>query len=75
MLVKGIELMLVGMTVVFVFLALLVVLVKVTHSGLKVFSRYFPEQEEVVPTKIQGVMGKKDDIAVAIAAVKAFMKR
>lgn len=75
MVAKGFEFMVIGMVVVFIFLALLVLLIRLTHSGLKLFNRYFAEEEKVLTTSIQRVMVKNDDIAVAIAAVKAFMKR
>ncbi|MCP4217985.1 MAG: hypothetical protein GY765_25300 [bacterium] len=75
MLSKGIEIMLVGMTSVFVFLALLVLMVRLTNICLKQFNHWFAEHEEPRPSTIERVMGKNDDIAVAIAAVKSFMKK
>ncbi len=75
MLLKGVELLVVGMTAVFLFLALLVLLMRLMRHGLNLFGRFSEEQEEVITTSIQRVMGKNDDIAVAIAAVKAFTKK
>ncbi len=72
---EGIELMVVGMAVVFVFLALLVISVRLTNLGLKAFNRFFPEKEETIQTTIQRATSKNDDIAVAIAAVQAFIKK
>lgn len=74
MIIKGIELTLVGMTVVFFMLTLLVVIMKITYQVLQVLNRYFPEKE---PAAVAGAgAGKKseEDIAVAIAAVRAYIK-
>lgn len=75
MILKGIELMIVGMGAVFIFLTLLVIMMRLSYKGLKLFNRIDPEQEEPHVTTLERAMVKNDDIAVAIAAVKAFMKR
>jgi len=72
---KGFELMAVGMSVVFIFLLLLVLIMRLSRHALAWFNRFFKEEEDLIPTSIQRVMGKHDDIAVAIAAVKAYMKK
>ena len=70
MVLQGLSLTIIGMSVVFVFLALLVVIMFIL-SG--VINRFFPEKEE--PQKVKTVKDKNNtEIAVAIAAVKAFTK-
>lgn len=76
MIVKGIEFMFIGMTVVFIFLALLVALVHLSHAALRLFGRrYVEEEKKIIPPSITRIMGKHDDIAVAIAAARSFAKR
>lgn len=71
MIFKGFELTLVGMTVVFSMLTLMVVIMKATYRGLLIFNRFFPEKDTAAPVG-KGRTGLEDEIAVAIAAVKAY---
>jgi oxaloacetate decarboxylase gamma subunit len=67
----GLTITLVGMLVVFSFLALLVICSRLMSA---VVMKFFPEAEEPV-AKVRRVAGSADaDVAVAIAAVKAFTK-
>ncbi len=67
MVAQGLVLTVVGMTVVFSFLALLVILMTVLST---VVTRYFPEPVAVVAES----SGSKDaEIAAVIAAVKAYI--
>ncbi len=75
MIEQGIRFLVVGMSAVFIFLTLLVIFMRLTDKGIRWFNGHFPEQEKELSTNIQRVMGQNDDIAVAIAAVKAYMKK
>jgi len=46
---------------------------KLTHRILLVVNRYFPEKEESMAAA--GAAGNQDEIAVVLAAVKAFQKK
>jgi len=73
MIYKGLELTLVGMTVVFLMLTLMVIIMNLTYRGLLVFNRFFPEKDIAAPAgKGRGAL--ENEIAVAIAAVKAYQK-
>lgn len=62
---------LVGMLVVFSFLALLVICSKVMSA---IVLRFFPEEEETVK-QVKRTTGSGDgDVAIAIAAIRAFTK-
>ena len=66
----GLELMGMGMAVVFCFLALLVFAMSVSARFFKRFAHYFPEEEPPA-------VGSREDltpVAVAIAAVQARMR-
>ena len=73
MLITGVYIMIMGMATVFVFLGLLVMTIHLTAYSLKYVNRYFPEpvKEE---GKLQKVIEQHDDIAVIVAAVKAYIK-
>jgi len=66
MLTKGLELSVVGIIVVFIFLSLLVLIMKISHIAVDFSNRHFPEKEPE-----HGKSEKKsaidNDIAVAIA--------
>lgn len=66
MVAQGLVLTVVGMAVVFSFLALLVVLMSILSS---VVTRYFPEPEKEV---VESSGSRDAEIAAVIAAVKAF---
>lgn len=67
----GLTITLVGMLVVFCFLTLLVICSRVMSS---IIVKYFPEKE-VPAAQVRRTAGSADaEVAVAIAAVKAFTK-
>ncbi len=73
LMLEGVRLMVVGMAVVFTFLGLLVAAMQSSALFFKKFAKYFPEKEE--PTSGLQRRGESyTDIAVAIAAVKAYTK-
>ncbi len=72
LLMEGLKLTIIGMTVVFVFLSLLVVLMLLMNRFLIFFNRYFPEQEVSVQT---ATSGNDEHIAAIIAAVQAFKNK
>ncbi len=74
MLIKGLEFMIIGMGIVFVFLILMVMIMKLSYFMVKFLNKYFPEKEDAEST-IQRVVHSHNDIAVAIAAVKAYIKK
>ncbi len=70
MLLKGVELMIVGMSVVFLFLILLVIILKSVSFLLGKFNLHLPDEQLA-----KGDVLKKDsEIAAALAAIKAFSK-
>jgi len=69
---QGFVLLLVGMLVVFAFLILLVCCMNLAATFFKKYARWFPEEEKTTPGKI--ISTDDADIAVAVAAVKNFMK-
>lgn len=72
MIAQGFVLMLVGMCVVFMFLIVMVWCMSLSAAFFKKFAHLFPEEQ---PTgKLNKVSSDYADIAVAIAAVKAFTK-
>jgi Na+-transporting methylmalonyl-CoA/oxaloacetate decarboxylase gamma subunit len=74
MMMRGVELTLIGISVVFFLLWLLVVVVELNYRVLRVLNRFFPETEnEPVQGRPSGA-AVETDVAVAIAAVKAFQQ-
>jgi sodium pump decarboxylase gamma subunit len=69
-LLTGLKLMIIGMTVVFCFLALLVLAMSVSARFFKRFAHYFPEEEpsSLGPTK------DLTAVAIAIAAAQTRMR-
>ena len=65
MLVTGFEFMIIGMAVVFFFLALLVLVLKIVGGILK----SFPDE---VPVQTGTIGGAEQEIAVALAAVSSY---
>jgi sodium pump decarboxylase gamma subunit len=74
MIIKGLELTLVGMTVVFGMLTLLVVIMKMSYRMLLVMNRYFPEKTGAADAVTGAGKKSEEDIAIAIAAVTAYTK-
>ncbi len=73
MLTTGFYMMIIGMFVVFVFLGLLIMTIHLTAYLLTYINKYFPEPVKETG-KLQKVMEQHDDIAVVVAAVKAYIK-
>jgi oxaloacetate decarboxylase gamma subunit len=69
MLVKGVELMVIGMAVVFLFLALMVVILMLVSFVFRKFSRFFPEEE------ITAAGSGNQRIAAIIAAVTSHTRK
>lgn len=72
MMFEGLRLMALGMTMVFVFLTLLVLLMHGTAAFFRVFGQYFPEPEPAAARAPgSGEPGDGARIAAAIAAIHA----
>ena len=72
LLFESIKFMILGMTVVFAFLTLLVIVV---NFQAKIIAKFFPEETSVTPNVVSN---KKDDaqhVAAIIAAVTEFRKK
>ena len=69
MMTEGIQLMIIGMGVVFSFLILLVLAMQASAAFFKKFGHLFPE--EITAAKPTKKVQDLSDVAVAIAAVKA----
>jgi sodium pump decarboxylase gamma subunit len=63
---QGFQFMIIGVSVVFSFLILLVVVMNFTHVILKFINKFFPEVEEQKPAAV--VTANDAELAVAIAA-------
>ena len=70
MLLKGFELMIVGMSVVFLFLILLVITLKSTSFLVGKLNLHLPDEQLAE----RDVLKKGSEIAAALAAIKAFSK-
>ena len=68
----GVSFMVIGMTVVFCFLYLLVIAVNVMKISVAQINKFFPEKEETVAAPKTN--GKMDEIAAAIAAAYSMKK-
>ena len=71
MLVEGLFLMFIGMAVVFLFLIVLVLTVVIIS---KILAKFFPETEEGPSLAFALAGGGEAEIALAVAAVRAFVK-
>ena len=71
---EGLKFMVLGMTVVLVFL---VILVQVMKLQAKIIDKYFPEKApEAAPTAAKGGASKEGDhVAAIVAAVSEFRKK
>ena len=75
MITEGLILMVVGMAVVFVFLFIMIGVMNLFSVLMKPLATLFPEEEEKIETKVKKtVVESHEDIAVAVAAVRAFVK-
>jgi len=68
---EGLKFMALGMTIVFVFLAVLVQVIKVQA---KIINKYFPEKAPEVKTNTSNTEDEKHHVAAIIAAVTEFRK-
>ncbi len=77
MLVEGLRLMAVGMTTVFAFLSLLVVLMHGSAAFFRTFADAFPEAAPAPPPRVQAHPTADEDaeLAVVLAAVAAHRAR
>ena len=69
MIVIGLEFMLIGMAVVFFFLTLLVIVLKIVGGILKALSGALPEEDPAQPGTLGGA---EQEIAIALAAVSSY---
>ena len=75
MLLRGVEFLIVGMSVVFLFLILLVGVLKLMTYLLRKLNLYSPEEQTAEAGALpNGQLSEGREIAAAIAAVKAFDK-
>ena len=74
MILKGLELTLVGMSVVIFMLTLLVFIMNAAYRGILILNRFFPEKDPAQPAA-KGAGSLEYEIAAAIAAVKAYQKQ
>lgn len=72
-LTEGFKLMLIGMTIVFLFLVIMVVVMKVTAKILNMLKKYYPEEEQKAG-KLTRAVENNEDIALVIATVKSYLK-
>ncbi|MDD4735100.1 MAG: OadG family protein [Kiritimatiellae bacterium] len=72
MIAQGFVLMLVGMCVVFSFLVILVWCMMISANFFKKFAHFFPEEQNT--GNLKKISSDHADVAVAIAAVQAFIK-
>ena len=70
---EALELLVAGMGGVFLFLIILVILMGCTANFFKKYAHLFPEKEEPV-AKAPQKADSNVDIAIAVAAVKAYIK-
>lgn len=72
MLIEGLQLMVMGMVVVFIFLTMLVVTIELSHRFFDHFAKYFPEAPPpgAVHKKATGE-NELQEVAVMLAAIKA----
>jgi len=68
---ESLKFMMLGMLIVFVFL---VVLVQVMKLQAKIITKYFPEKAPVVPTSSSSAQDDAQHVAAIVAAVSEFRK-
>jgi oxaloacetate decarboxylase gamma subunit len=75
MLTEGLILMVIGMSVVFVFLIVMVLAMNIMAALMKPLAKLIPEPQEKQVVKVRKPAGDDlEEIAVAIAAVNSFTK-
>ncbi len=76
MLEQGLQLSVIGISMVFFFIIVLIIVMKITTYVITALNKVFPEQQEQA-TSVMPTVGPKnhDDIAAIIAAVTAFRKK
>ncbi|HIQ27101.1 MAG TPA: Na+-transporting oxaloacetate decarboxylase subunit gamma [Sulfurovum sp.] len=71
LILESLKFMVLGMTVVFVFLTILVIVV---NLQAKIIKKFFPEESPVLPTPLEGT-DEPQRVAAIIAAVTEFRKK
>jgi len=75
MLTQGLVLMVIGISVVFVFLVVMILAMSIMSALMKPLAKLIPEPEEKQVVKVKKVTGDGlEEIAVAVAAVSSFTK-
>ena len=74
LLMQGLVFMLVGMSVVFAFLTLLVFAMGISAAFFKRFARLFPEKEQA-QSNLTKISTDYTDIAAAVAVARAYSQR
>ncbi len=70
LLIQGVVLMVIGMATVFAFLVLMIVAINGSAQFFRKFAHLFPEEHPIV-TKKQPLTDQNEEIAVALAAIRA----
>ena len=70
----GIMIAILGMGVVMIFLTLMMYTMKATDLVMLILGKYFPEEKESEPVKVNIKKTDNDDVAVAIAAAAKHKK-
>ena len=70
----GIMIAILGMGVVMIFLTLMMYTMKATDVVMLILGKYFPEEKESEPVKVNIKKTDNDDVAVAIAAAAKHKK-
>jgi len=70
LLMQGIVLMVIGMATVFAFLVLLIAAMNASAAFFRKFAHLFPEPEQA-PAKVVKATDPTEEIAVALAAIRA----
>ncbi len=75
MIAQGLVLMAIGMGMVFIFLSIMILVMNIESALMKPLARLIPEPEEKKVVKAKKTISEDhEDVAIAIAAVKSFVK-
>lgn len=74
MLLQGLEFMVAGMGVVFCFLGLMVICMYASAEVVAAYTKKFPGRTAALKSSAGQPVYKHDEVAVAIAAVRAYIK-
>ena len=75
MLTDALQITIIGMTVVFVFLSLMIIVIQTNHKFMKVLNKFFPEEEEKSTQVAVKPGSQAQEVAIAIAAAQAFKNK